>query len=221
MWVAKIRLLDKEGIFGIRTKKFNILIYGYIISYYQRAGYACFAGIGVVEGKEKNKKAFFKDLRRDKHITRLEVKGDIFSYLARRSKKKSLERFEQVFFNPVIFHLKPILIQNNGWEEWEMGSWEKKSLVSLVNLAIKQYYGEDLIMKDMKLGNIQTFSLSPGLTAKQKTALRLAIKCGYYESPRKIKLEELAEMQKISFSTYKAHLRKAEKKIIPFVSKRL
>jgi predicted DNA binding protein len=60
----------------------------------------------------------------------------------------------------------------------------------------------------------------PKLTNKQKQALDLAMKYDYYEYPRKIKLEKLAKFMKISLSTYQAHLRKAERKILPFVIKR-
>ena len=51
---------------------------------------------------------------------------------------------------------------------------------------------------------------------KQKQAIELAIKRGYYTSPRKISLQELAKISKLSFSTFQVHLRKAEEKLIPF-----
>jgi predicted DNA binding protein len=59
-------------------------------------------------------------------------------------------------------------------------------------------------------------TLHPELTDKQKTAIELAIKNGYYEYPRKIELKKLAKIMKVSYSTYQAHLRKAEKSLIPF-----
>ena len=46
--------------------------------------------------------------------------------------------------------------------------------------------------------------------------MNLAIKHSYYDYPRKIELEKLADIMKISYSTYQAHLRKAEKKLLPF-----
>jgi predicted DNA binding protein len=44
----------------------------------------------------------------------------------------------------------------------------------------------------------------------------LAIKNGYYSSPRKINVKELAKISKLSFSTFQVHLRKAEEKLIPY-----
>ena len=46
------------------------------------------------------------------------------------------------------------------------------------------------------------------LTDKQKEAMGLAIKHGYYEYPRKIDVQDLARESKLSFSTFHAHLRK-------------
>ena len=57
---------------------------------------------------------------------------------------------------------------------------------------------------------------NPELTEKQKQAMNLAIKQGYYNYPRKISIEQLAKLSKLSFSTFHAHLRKAEQKLLPF-----
>jgi hypothetical protein len=50
---------------------------------------------------------------------------------------------------------------------------------------------------------------------KQREAVELAIQHGYYDYPRKVEVQELAKMAKLAFSTYQAHLRKAERKLIP------
>jgi predicted DNA binding protein len=48
-------------------------------------------------------------------------------------------------------------------------------------------------------------------------AMELAIKNGYYHSPRNISVEQLAKLAKLSFSTFQVHLRKAEEKLIPYM----
>ena len=55
----------------------------------------------------------------------------------------------------------------------------------------------------------------PRLSNKQREAYQLAVENGYYKFPRKIGLEEMAKIMKISVSTFQEHLRKAEEKIIP------
>ena len=52
------------------------------------------------------------------------------------------------------------------------------------------------------------------LTEKQRKILSLAYTNGYYDVPRKIDSEELAQMLKIVKSTLVEHLRKAEKRLI-------
>ena len=58
--------------------------------------------------------------------------------------------------------------------------------------------------------------MHPHFTENQKQALNLAIKNGYYDYPRKISIQDLAKHLDLSFSTFHAHLRKAEQKILPF-----
>jgi len=55
----------------------------------------------------------------------------------------------------------------------------------------------------------------PSLTKGQKRALEIATQNGYYDFPRKSELKNLAAEAGISLSTFREHLRKAEKKIMP------
>lgn len=56
--------------------------------------------------------------------------------------------------------------------------------------------------------------LRKSLTSKQLESLRIAYNKGYYELPRMVFLEKLAEEMNIHRRTYEEHLRKAEKKIM-------
>lgn len=59
--------------------------------------------------------------------------------------------------------------------------------------------------------------LKNSFTAKQLKVLTKAYNKGYYELPRKVFLETLAEDMNIHRRTYEEHLRKAEKKIMSFL----
>ena len=59
--------------------------------------------------------------------------------------------------------------------------------------------------------------LHPKLSPKQKEAVELAVKEGYYNYPRKIDLEGLAKLSKVKRQTYQENLRRAEKKLVPFL----
>jgi len=70
----------------------------------------------------------------------------------------------------------------------------------------------------IKWRDIQDFfmvNVMPKITEKQRRAIDLAIKKGYYEYPRKTTLKSLAKTMNISYSTFQAHLRKAEQKLLP------
>lgn len=219
MWALKVKVFEEKDVYGSRTRKFNVTLYFYSVNYFIKNNKYYFVGAGIIGGEEKNKKDFLKDLKKDKKIEKLEVNKDFFVCIYSETKSKALERMVQVAYNPVFFHLKPVIMSNDGWETWEVASLNRKILEELINVA-KKYKYELLYFKEKKISNIMIFSILPELTAKQKKALELAEKNGYYEYPRKIKLEKLARIMGVSLSTYQAHLRKAEKKLLPFIIKR-
>ena len=75
-------------------------------------------------------------------------------------------------------------------------------------------------MKILKIANekpneVYFPQVMPKLTKQQKKALEIAIKNGYYDYPRHTELKQLSKEAGISLSTYREHLRKAEKKVLP------
>ena len=101
-------------------------------------------------------------------------------------------------------------------ESIEVGCFSRIKLNKLLNLLAKRYNSKIQYIKEKKIKSISIMRQYPELTEKQRKAIELAIKKGYYEVPRKISVEELAKMAELSFSTFQVHLRKAEKNLIPF-----
>lgn len=64
-------------------------------------------------------------------------------------------------------------------------------------------------------------SLSARLTPQQFEVLTLASKKGYFESPKKTSLNEIASFLGLKQATASEHLRKAQNKIMPFVAQTL
>ena len=91
-----------------------------------------------------------------------------------------------------------------------------KDYIGKRDLFERKFDGQLLSIQNKKIKSISAIKVAPELTEKQKQAIELAIKRGYYTSPRKISLQELAKISKLSFSTFQVHLRKAEEKLIPF-----
>jgi predicted DNA binding protein len=221
MWKAKFLIRDKNGLYESRAIKFDLILYAYSISYYIKGDDAYLITAVLMEGKENNKNRFLKDLKKDKFVEKVEVYGNFFTCKSRLGKVISFKKYGHVFFNPSIILIKPIIIFPNGEEEWEIASFEKKDINEIVKFATEKYEGELVYLKPEKIKDVKIFTIFPILTSKQKKAFDLAVKQGYYEYPKKINIEGLAKLMKISFSTYRAHLRKAEKKLLPFIAKRI
>lgn len=214
MWIVKIRINGEKALIGSRAKKFNVSVSGYPISFYEKKNGIYVYIVGFIFGEENNIKKFIQDLKKDKRVLHLETKGNFLI-------GQIIEPiYAKVIYSHKIIHLEPIIIKEDGFEFWTIGSWNKKELTNIINLVKKTHEGELLKIEQEKITNFSIVSIQPELTAKQKKAIELAIKNNYYDYPRKIKLEKLAKLMNLSYSTYQAHLRKAEQKLLPFFFER-
>src|SRR3989344_1981617 len=215
MWQLKIKAREKWNLYNSRAVKFGVTLYFYSQNYYEEKNKLYFIASGVVDGDEKSRNKFLKDLEKDVKVKHLEWKNDFFTCIY--GEPKSAERVAALKFvyNPRLIHLKPVIFDTDGWEEWEVASMRKEDLNGIINQAesLKNVESKVLYLKEGKADNVMIYSLLPKLTDKQKHALLLAIKEGYYGYPRKITLEKLAKITKISVSTYQFHLAKAESKL--------
>ena len=146
----------------------------------------------------------------------LEVKND-FALLVTKQ-----PLFTEPVWNPKIIRPMPVVINHREKKHtWHLASFDKKILMEVYKFA-KKYLGVEMLkFKEEKISNISITHLLPELTEKQKHAMGLAIQYGYYDYPKKIELEKLAKIMKISYSTFQAHLRKAEGRIVPQIYKEL
>ena len=101
----------------------------------------------------------------------------------------------------------------------------KKNLIEFISSTKKESEKlEDfkiLKIEKTKLTDIYFPNVMPNMTFAQKEAITLAQKYGYYDFPRRIELKELSKISKKSLSTFREHLRKAEKNIMPELTKNL
>ncbi|WP_455368132.1 helix-turn-helix domain-containing protein [[Eubacterium] cellulosolvens] len=84
--------------------------------------------------------------------------------------------------------------------------------------SIYQFLNESEKLKNITMEIIRRSALKcigkPRLTRQQELILRMAIKLGYYDLPRRITNRELAKKLGLSASTVAEHLRKVENRII-------
>lgn len=211
MWVAEIELNGENALLGSRTKKYHVSLAGYPVSFYKKGNKTYLSLVGFLFGEDKNKRRFIEDLKKDKRTVNIETHANFII-----GQIIELPGFE-VVYNPKIIHLKPIFIDENAKELWTIASWDKKQLIKIKRLLEKTHEGKLFNLRQEKIKDFSIISVQPQLTKKQKRAMEIAVRTGYYNYPRKIKLEKMAEMMNLSYSTFQAHIRKAEQKLIPFI----
>ena len=222
MWALKIKAREKWGFYNQKTKECNVKVFFFSQNNYEEKNKIFYIGSGIITGSEKNKEKFLESLKKDKRLSELEVNKDFFicTYLEEKSSMRA--EHVRISYNPRIIFLKPVIIDEEGFEEWEVASSRKEDLDAFVQVAQRFHVEYKLFyLKKQKITNLMIYSMLPKLSKKQQEALLLAVENGYYGYPRGITLEKLSKMMKISLSTYQFHLAKAEAKLLPYVSKRI
>jgi predicted DNA binding protein len=222
MWTLKIKVREKWNIYNEKTAKHKVKLYFYSQNHYEENGKFYFVASGIIEGDEKQKRKFLLDLKKEKKVTNIEWNNDFF--VCTYSEPKTSQRAEavKIAYNPRLIFLKPTIIDEEGWEEWEIASTKRQDLEAFVKYAktLPNVESKLFHLKQQKISSLMIYAMLPKLTLQQKKALVLAVENGYYGYPRKITLEQLAKQMKLSVSTYQFHLAKAEAKLMPFLMKR-
>ena len=210
MWTARILIgYNKDSLISNLCKKYSVSVYGYPASYNILNKNVIINGSIVFNGLKNDINNFVKELKKDHRFINIELNNNYGIMSVKQHIANSL------IFSPDIIPIKPYEVNKSGDYIFELGSWNKQSLTKLVENYRKYNFNIKLLwIKNIKPKNIFTISALTNLTDKQEHCLRLAIENNYYDYPRKITLEKLAEIAKISYSTYQFHLRKAEKKVI-------
>lgn len=221
MWISKFRVYDEEGVYSKIARELKTEVYGYPLNYYFNKKYYYFVAIGFVSGEIEKKNKFIKKLKKDKRVHKLEENDSFFICITKEKLTKGAERFVHLFYNPLIIRLKPSIIYKDGWEENEIACFDRKIIEEIIHTSEKKYNLKLNYIKQAKIKNVGILNILPELTEKQKGAIEKAVQNGYYQYPRKIDVQNLAKISKLSFSTFQEHLRRAENKLIPFAVKKL
>ena len=209
MWVVKIRLIH-DCIIGNRCREFDVTLQSYDLNEDKRSEKTTTSSLHHLHGSEKNIKAFIQDLKLDKRTEYLEVNGKML-FLVESAKNKPVSQFSRR-----MFFVKPVVIDTNGYEHWEIASPKRKELTDFIKKVEPLCEEFDLqSIQSTKLNDIYFPKVLPQLTDLQKRAFELAIQKEYYEAPKKTNLRALAKLMGISLATYQKHLQKAEQKVMP------
>jgi len=215
MWVMKLKLDSSKQFLGRMAIKHKVSMTGYPLSYYKDSKWLYVIACGVMFGEEKNKKDLIRDIKKQPELVEFELKDEFVMMITKQP------LFTESVYNPKIIRPGPVIINKDGYHIWDLASFNRKALEKVLGFAKKHLGGQLLKFREEKLSNISITRIFPKITKNQKKALEIAINNGYYNYPKKVKMETLAKKMKIAYSTYQAHLKKAEGKIIPEIYKEL
>ena len=210
MWVAKLKVSSERTLIGIKGPKYSVDIFGFPLSYFYTKDWIIVNIIGIIFGKDENKREFLRDLKKEKRVVNFEINDDFFIGTIKEP------IYTKAFYNSDIIYVAPIHISNEGFQLITIGAFKREPLMSFIKIMERKYKSNLISIQQKKIKSISIAKIRPELTKKQRGAMELAIKNGYYHSPRKTDVKELARVSGLAFSTYQVHLRKAEEKLIPY-----
>jgi len=216
MWIARFKVWHKNCLLRSRCVKYQITDLVYLINSWKDKKKFYYTELHILQGTEENKKKFIRDLKKEKSIKKLEQRGNYIFTL----NEEPLERqYYSPVFDPQIIQVRPVIQRSDGYENWEMASWDREALMKITEVPV--FDVEIKSIKETKLSDIFFPHIFPKISTKQKEAIELAIKNGYYEYPKKINLDGLAKIAKVKRQTFQENLRRAERKLIPFLTESL
>lgn len=215
MWRLRLKLPSKNQFLGSMAIKHRVSMTGYPLSYWKDSKHLYLMSAGFIFGEEENKTALIKEVRNHPECVEFESEGDFIISVTKQP------LFSEPVYDAKIIRPNPVIINKAGHHIWDLASFNREVLERVIDFAEKYLDAELLTFKSERIKNISFTKLLPELTDNQKKAMDIAINSGYYDYPKKVTLPELAKKMKISYSTFQAHLKKAEGKVLPLVLKEL
>ncbi|HLC31748.1 MAG TPA: helix-turn-helix domain-containing protein [Candidatus Nanoarchaeia archaeon] len=214
MWNLKCKVRNSDSVYTSLTASHNIIDYFYPVDRYKKGNKIYILGIHTLEGTEKEQDRFIREINKKKKVKKLKRDHNKIVLLVAEE-----EKFYELLYNPELYFPSPTIVKE-GYEYWSIAAWDRTILEELIKEMgkWKDKLHDFTILKLQKTGLKEVYfpKIKAKLPEKQKEAFHLALKNGYYQFPRSIDLEQLAQKMHIATSTYHEHLRKAEARLLPF-----
>jgi len=219
MWAIKFKVFHKDCAFSQLCKKYNVTDMIYLLGFTSKGKKFQWTNTHILEGDKKSIENFIKDLKKSKVVKKIEKFKNYLITL----EEENLNKYGifSPLFSKEIFYFKPIMIKPDGFEYWCLAAWKRDILMKAFTAS--EHFGSSSLIeiKETKINQIFLPHITPEVTDRQLQAIKLAIKMGYYQFPKKTNLEKLAKEIKISKETFFEHLAKAESRILPFLTENL
>lgn len=210
MWITKLKI-KHDCVIGNRCEKFQVTTTGTPFNVFIENGITHSPQVQTLQGDENNKKEFIKDIKKDKRIINLEIEGNTIFFIEVRK-----EKIPSTFYHAKLIFVKPVFVDKEGYEYWEVASWKKEILSKFIVSLEKEIKNVELLkIEETKISDIYFAHLLPNLTSHQKRALELAFEEGFYAWPKRTDFGKLAKIMKVSVPTFREHLKRAEEKLMP------
>lgn len=213
MWIAKFKNWHKTCLIRPLCQKYEVTDYVYLLNHWEEKNHFYYTELHLLEGDKKDVDNFIKEFKKDKSLKKIEVNKNQIITLNILTKKDHAV-YSSVFDKKIIY-TKPVVQHIDGFETWELASWDKETLTKIMD--IPDFEMEILSIKKIEGVNLFLPQIQPNISEKQMTSMKLAIREGYYNFPRKTDLNKLAKKKKVSKQTFQENLRKAENKLVPFL----
>jgi len=210
MWITKLKI-KHDCVIGNRCEKFQVTTTGTPFNVFIENDITHSPQVQTLQGDAKDIKEFLKDLKKDKRIINLEVEGNTIFFIEIRK-----EKIPSTFYHTKLIFVKPVFVDKEGYEYWEVASWKRTILTDFIASLEKEIKNVKILkIEETKISDIYFAHLLPDLTSHQKRALELAFEEGFYAWPKQTDFGKLAKLMKISVPTFREHLKRAEKKLMP------
>lgn len=215
MWFLKYKYKHSDCIYSPKLIELGLNVFFHHLNSYIKGNYIYTSSAQYLEGNIVEIKKYERYLKKHKKILKIERHKKIVFVLARH--RKDIKIYPKIY-NSMLIYPAPAFLDKEGFEITEVASWDRKKLQELIKALEETKTTESfeiLEFKEKILDDIYISKLMPKLPKKQKEAIKLAFREGYYKFPKKVSLDKLSKKSKVSKPTYRENLRKAEAKILP------
>lgn len=126
------------------------------------------------------------------------------------------EQYHCIALSPIIY--------DNGWETHRLVAWDDQAFRGLYQ-ELSDKFPVEIKSKRMLEGSLFEHSmilsandLLGNLTDRQMSAVEAAVSGGYYECPRRTRIQDLADKSGVPRTTLQEHLQKGEAKLMQAVA---
>ena len=133
MWVAKFSLIH-DCILGKRCIEYGVSSQGVYLNHEIKDGAIYVYSFHQLSGRDSDIRKLYNGLKKEEKVVRSELNGHAM-FLVERTKDTPSE-----FYDPNMFLIEPVIVDEKGWEHWEVASFDRKLINSFIDKTEKHSF---------------------------------------------------------------------------------